>query len=343
MHTLAHLGFPRSTFKLIRNMLTDASARVSVNGHLTSSFPLNRGTRQGDPISPTLFVISMEALNHLLLRDSVLRGLMISPMHRVKVLLYADDVALFTATLEELSHALELIRHFCEAVAMKVSTSKSKCLPLKWNPRFPLPYQIVDRQHPERYLGYLFNPEGQTSATSSLISNITTTLTKLKQSRFTELTKATLFKTYIIPRLTYFIQCEPQDPHLYNSANRLLQWFLWGSSPQFKKGPPRMALDRLQKPLSKGGLALPNLETLHTAMLAWLLEGALHNHLQHSTPLYTPAWKHQLDSTSSSLPTFNSWKYIQRQAKLITPTLIPTSDPIKILSIVRLACLVSGR
>jgi len=154
---------------------------VSVNGHLTSSFPLNRGTRQGDPISPTLFVISIEALNHLLLRDSVLRGLMISPMHRVKVLLYADDIALFTATLEELSHALELIRHFCEAVAMKVSSSKSKCLPLKWNPRFPLPYQIVDRQHPERYLGYLFNPEGQTSATSSLISNITTTLTKLKQ------------------------------------------------------------------------------------------------------------------------------------------------------------------
>jgi len=240
---------------------------------------------------------------------------------------------------------------------MKVSSIKSKCLPLKWNPRFPLPYQIVDRQHPERYLGYLFNPEGQTSATSSLISNITTTLIKLKQSRFTELTKATLFKTYIIPRLTYFIQCEPQDSHLYNSINRLLQWFLWGSSPQFKKGPPRMALDRLQKPLSKGGLALPNLETLHTAMLAWLLERALHNHLQHSTPLYAPAWKHQLDSTSSSLRTnilspsfqrkvlfssclltaaFNSWKYIQRQAKLITPTLIPATDPVKIRSIHKL-------
>jgi hypothetical protein len=151
---------------------------------------------------------------------------------------------------------------------MKVSSIKSKCLPLKWNPRFPLPYQIVDRQHPERYLGYLFNLEEQTPVTSSLISNITTTLTKLKQASFTEFTKATLFKTYIIPRLTYFIQCEPQDSHLYNSINRLLQWDFCGPSPQLKKGTLRMALDRLQQPLSKGGLVLPNLETLHTAMLA---------------------------------------------------------------------------
>jgi hypothetical protein len=107
-----------------------------------------------------------------------------------------------------------------------------------------------------------------------------------------------------------------------------------------------MALDRLQQLLSKGGLALPNLETLHTAMLAWLLERALHNHPLHSTPLYASAWKHQLDLTSSSLrrkifspsfrrkvlfssclltAAFNSWKYIQKQAKLITATLIPTS------------------
>jgi hypothetical protein len=92
-------------------------------------------------------------------------------------------------------------------------------------------------------------------------------------------------------------------------------------------------------------------------MLAWLLERALHNHLQHSTPLYASAWKHQLDLTSSSLrrkifspsfrrkvlfssclltAAFNSWKYIQRQAKLITPTLIPATDPVKIRSIHKL-------
>jgi len=185
-------------------MLIGAFARVNVNSHFTPSFPLNRGTRQGDPISPTFFVISIEVLNRILLQESGLWGLMISLMHRVKVLLYADDVAFFKATLEELSHALELTRHFCEAVAMKVSSSKLKCLHLKWNSGFPLPHQVVDHQHPERYLGYLFNPDSQTPAASSLISNITTTLSKLKQTRFTELTKPILFKTYIIPRLTSF-------------------------------------------------------------------------------------------------------------------------------------------
>jgi len=49
------------------DFLSRPSAEVNVNGYLKPPFPLNRGTRQGNPISPTLFVLGIEALNRLLL------------------------------------------------------------------------------------------------------------------------------------------------------------------------------------------------------------------------------------------------------------------------------------
>ena len=78
------------------------SFSVLFNGFPTSFFQSNRGLRQGDPLSPYLFVIGMEALNCLLKR--AVEGNFISGckfMGRgggeliISHLLYADDTVLF--------------------------------------------------------------------------------------------------------------------------------------------------------------------------------------------------------------------------------------------------------
>jgi hypothetical protein len=45
-----------------------------VNGHITDPIMLERGTRQGDPISPLLFSIGIESLNRSILHDNQLFG-----------------------------------------------------------------------------------------------------------------------------------------------------------------------------------------------------------------------------------------------------------------------------
>jgi hypothetical protein len=100
---LKQLNFPSKIVNLITNMLTGASATISVKGHLSKPFSFKRGTRQGDPTSPTPFVLALECLNRALLNDRTLCGLPFSPIHRIKTLLYADDVVLLTGTREELS------------------------------------------------------------------------------------------------------------------------------------------------------------------------------------------------------------------------------------------------
>lgn len=51
---------------LIMGLVTGAEAKVHVNGLYTHLFPLERGVREGDPMSPILFTISSQSLMSLL-------------------------------------------------------------------------------------------------------------------------------------------------------------------------------------------------------------------------------------------------------------------------------------
>jgi len=88
-------------------LLSTTSTKVLVNGRPGRRIAHARGLRQGDPISPMLFVMVMEALNSLI-READRRGV-IAPLpgnaivHRAS--LYADDlVVLILPSVEDLTN-----------------------------------------------------------------------------------------------------------------------------------------------------------------------------------------------------------------------------------------------
>jgi hypothetical protein len=213
-------------------------------------------------------VLALECLNRALLNDRTLCGLLFSPIHRIKTLLYADDVVLLTGTCEELSRALDLVNTFCHATAMTVSNTKSRCLCVYYNSSvLELPFQQVTTELPEKCLGHLFSPKGKVPQLPSLTKEISSTLQKLKYNHFTEISKVAKLRSYIFSKLVHSLYCEPNDLSFYSSFNKLTQSFLWSSSTATNTRP-RMALDRLQQPISEGVLGQWNVEFKHTAMLA---------------------------------------------------------------------------
>lgn len=61
--TLLFFGFPDHLSKLIMSCVTTSSIYVLVNGTKTNFFKPSRGIRQGDPMSPYLFILCMERIS----------------------------------------------------------------------------------------------------------------------------------------------------------------------------------------------------------------------------------------------------------------------------------------
>ena len=57
---LEHFGFPESMIKLIMSCVSTTNTALLFNGSKLDSFQPSRGVRQGDPISPYLFLLCME-------------------------------------------------------------------------------------------------------------------------------------------------------------------------------------------------------------------------------------------------------------------------------------------
>ena len=96
------MGFCNRWVDLIMACVGSASYQVLVNGIPRGDIRPTRGIRQGDPLSPYLFLICSEALNqqlHHAARSEVIRGFSLCQNGpRINRLFFADDTLLFYCT-----------------------------------------------------------------------------------------------------------------------------------------------------------------------------------------------------------------------------------------------------
>jgi hypothetical protein len=106
---------------------------VLVSSTPSSFFSSSHGLRQGDPLSPLLFVIVMEALSKLLIA-TVHRGLLLgfsmgssrSEVVNISHLLFADDTLVFLWGYPDQLHFLHMLFLYLEAVSgLKINLAKS--------------------------------------------------------------------------------------------------------------------------------------------------------------------------------------------------------------------------
>lgn len=78
----------------IQALYTGPTAAVFVNWARSEYFSLSNGTRQGCPLSPLMFVLTLEPFLCKLRSDPLITGLQVSNMEH-KIAAYADDLLFF--------------------------------------------------------------------------------------------------------------------------------------------------------------------------------------------------------------------------------------------------------
>ncbi len=124
--TLKLFRFPVRAIAYICSSLHDAQSVVITDGGLTGPFPIRSSVRQGDPLSPLLYILFMDALHRGLdgIEDSghALDG------GGVKVAScgYADDLIAFAGSPGAAERMHEWVRAFFGMHAAKINANKTK-------------------------------------------------------------------------------------------------------------------------------------------------------------------------------------------------------------------------
>jgi hypothetical protein len=126
-------GFGRRWRDWISLLLSTASTRVLLNGRPGKPIDHRRGLRQGNPLSPMLFILVMDTLSRLFGKASE-QGLLQPighPTIKFQCSLYADDVILFASpTVLEARVIARIMTIFGDASGLKTNLSKCSITPI---------------------------------------------------------------------------------------------------------------------------------------------------------------------------------------------------------------------
>lgn len=125
--TLLSFGFGPSFRKWVEIMYTNTLSCVMNNGNSTGYFKVERGVRQGDPLSSYLFILCIEIMAHRVRYDNSIKGLCFGD-NQVKQVLYADDMTLLVEDIESINRAEFLFAEFERLSGLRINKDKTKIL-----------------------------------------------------------------------------------------------------------------------------------------------------------------------------------------------------------------------
>jgi hypothetical protein len=133
-------GYPDLFLQWVREVLSSGSSSILLNGVPGKSFHCKRGVRQGDPLSPLLFVQGADLLQSLVnwaLRNGML-SLPIPIDADFPIIQYADDtIIVLPADLEQLIVFKDILNQYAAFTGLKVNYHKSSMIPINLSKEDP--------------------------------------------------------------------------------------------------------------------------------------------------------------------------------------------------------------
>ncbi len=273
LKTMRHLNFGEGMIKWIKTFYNDTTSCVINNGHATKFFNLERGMRQGCPLSPYLFLICAEMLAHSIRDNPEITGIKINETEH-KLNQYADDTVLFLDTnTENIEQVIASLGHFANTSGLKLNVNKSEAIIAgtvddkltEWC----LKNNLRINNNGVNYLGIHVGKNMKELSNinfGTTIGKMKSVLNMWKQRDLTLLGKISIVKSLALSKLVYVTTVlGPPPTNVVNDIEKTLFDFVWnGKRDKIKRAT-------IIGDYNQGGLRMPSYKLLQKSLkLSWI-------------------------------------------------------------------------
>ena len=239
---LNQMNFGKNFIGMVIKMYlnTNNFSRILLNGFLGEKIHINRGIRQGDPVSGFLFNIAVEILTNQIIKSKKLSGIRINSGTEIRISQYADDTILFLDNSERsLIGATEELTAFSSQSGLKLNWNKTSCMSLG-----PVTNPCVSSNSATnqikwvdeiKILGIQFKYNIDDITDKNLEPKLVSLAREIKQweRRFlTPIGKITVIKSLLLSKLVHILMSlpNPSQPCIKRIENMFYK-FLWNNKP----------------------------------------------------------------------------------------------------------------
>lgn len=275
LKALEAFGFGPTFLNWVRIMNSERLACVKNGGHVSRTFNMLSGVRQGCPVSPQLFVLAVEVLAQKIQQDQRIKGLSLEVApYKMKVRQYADDTTLFLKDTEDLSFILDLMDSFSRFSGLHINFSKSYLMSTDGSDIPRLDHDIEVRKE-IKILGIYFS---NTVSASKIENNWLPRVDKIRRilghwSRrdLSIIGKIHVIKVFCLSQINFVMQSLLIPDNVLTEINRICFRFLWKKRFNNKRAFEKVKRKTLCTTYEEGGLKMIDIFNVQESIfLTWV-------------------------------------------------------------------------
>jgi hypothetical protein len=278
-NTLLTTGFPNRLVNTIMACVSTVSFFILINGNPSPSFRPHRGIRQGDPLSPYLFILCADVLSSLISQlqtNNKIKGIAIAPSApHITHLFFVDDSILFCrAKIKEANNIMNVLKEYQRISGQQINLNKSA---MTFSPHLHqniqqafhniMPIQIT--ANIDKYLGMPTTMRrARTQDFNFIMDRVWNKLKGWKERNLSFSGRSVLINAVIQAIPTYMMSCFLIPKVICHQIEKAICNFWWGG----KEGHYKIhwkAKNDLFKPKFIGGLGFRDMHLFNLAMLAY--------------------------------------------------------------------------
>lgn len=275
------LAIPECFINWVFQCISTPTFTVSINGSTGGSFKNTKGLRQGDPLSPYLFVLAMEVFSKLLHSRFAAGYIHYHPKASdlsISHLMFADDVMIFFDGGSSSLHGIcETLDDFASWSGLRVNKDKSQLFNAGLDmveTNAAAAYGFPIGTLPIRYLGLpLMSRKLRIAEYDPLLEKISTRFRSWVNKSLSFAGRVQLISSVIFGYINFWMSTFLLPKGCIKKIESLCSKFLWSGNIDMAKGA-KVSWAALCLPKSEGGLGLRRLAEWNKTLslrLIWLL------------------------------------------------------------------------